>query len=165
MLEERGLFKEGLNLDCLMCKKKNDSGRTDCCLRKIMASQPDFVAQKSAVVELIEGAGHICIFYPKFHCELNFIEMYWGAAKRYARNYCDYTWTGLQETVPQALDLVDVVTIRKFAQKSWRYIELYREGLTGKLAEYTCKKFKSHRRIPQSELVSFIQENREMSCV
>ena len=78
VLEERGLFKEGLNLDCLACKKKNDSGRTDCCLRKIMASQPDFVAQKSAVVELIEDAGHICIFYPKFHCELNFIEMHWG---------------------------------------------------------------------------------------
>lgn len=165
VLEERGLWKEVLNLDCTKCKKKEDSGRIDCCLRKIMASQPDFVAQKSAIVELIKGAGHICIFYPKFHCELNFIERYWGAAKRYTRDHCDYTWTGLQETVPRALDSVDVITIRKFACTSWRYMELYREGLTGKLAEYACKKFKSHRRVLQNELELFVQENREMDCV
>lgn len=166
VLEERGLWKEGLNLDCQMCKNRKmsaDSVRIDCCLRKIMASQPDFVVQKSAIVELIEGAGHICIFYPKFHCELNFIEMYWGAAKCYARNYCDYTWTGLQETVPRALDSVNIITIRKFARKSWRYMELYREGLTGKLAEYACKKFKSHRRIPKNELILFVKESNDLT--
>ncbi|CAG8622240.1 19511_t:CDS:2, partial [Cetraspora pellucida] len=161
ILEERGLFKEELNLDCLMCKKKNDSERMDCCLRKIMASQPDFVIQKSTIVELIEGADHICIFYLKFYCELNFIEMYWGAAKRYARNHCDYTWTGLQEAVPEALNSVDIVTIRKFTRKSWRYMELYHGELIGKLAEYACKKFKLHRRVPENELASFVQENRE----
>ena len=157
ILQERGLWKEGLNLECLMCKKK-ESLRVDCCARKIMASQPDFVAQKSAIVELIENAGHLCVFYPKFHCELNFIEMYWGAAKHYARDHCDYTWVGLQETVPQALDSVNITTIRKYARKSWRYMQLYREGLTGKLAEYACKKFKSHRRIPQDDLTAFIKE-------
>src|SRR5882724_525683 len=31
--------------------------------------------------EFITSRGHICDFYPKFHCELNFIEQYWGAAK------------------------------------------------------------------------------------
>ncbi|CAG8652896.1 7579_t:CDS:2, partial [Scutellospora calospora] len=122
VLEERGLWKEGLNLDCEKCKKKEDSGRIDCCLRKIMASQPDFVTQKSAIVELIEGA----------------------------------------ETVPQTLDSVNVITIRKFARKSWRYMELYCEGLTGKLAEYACKNFKFHRRVPQNELDLFVQENKEI---
>ena len=32
---------------------------------------------KSLVQEVIEAAGHICIFLPKFHCELNFIEFFW----------------------------------------------------------------------------------------
>jgi hypothetical protein len=32
--------------------------------------------------EIIEAKGHKVVFYPKFHCELNYIEMYWGAAKR-----------------------------------------------------------------------------------
>ena len=29
----------------------------------------------------ITSWGHICDFYPKYHCKLNFIEQYWGAAK------------------------------------------------------------------------------------
>jgi hypothetical protein len=40
--------------------------------------QPDFVAQKSHLITL---HGHICDFYLKYHCKLNFIEQYWGAAK------------------------------------------------------------------------------------
>ncbi|CAG8480373.1 13200_t:CDS:1 [Cetraspora pellucida] len=118
VLEERGLWKIRLNLDCKKYKKKKDSGQIDCCLKKIIASQPDFVSQKSAIVELIEGVSYICIFYPKFYCELNFIERYWGASKRYARDHCDYTWTGLQKIVPQALESVDIITIRKFARKA-----------------------------------------------
>jgi len=41
-----------------------------------MSLEPDFLAQKGAIAEIIEKAGHKCIFYPKFHCELNFIERY-----------------------------------------------------------------------------------------
>ena len=32
---------------------------------------------------VIVQAGHEVIFYPKFHCELNYIEYYWAAVKRY----------------------------------------------------------------------------------
>jgi hypothetical protein len=37
-------------------------------------------------------------------------------------------------------------------------MQLYHEGWTGKLAEYACKKFKSHRRISQDDLTAFIKE-------
>ncbi|KIJ54263.1 hypothetical protein M422DRAFT_154130, partial [Sphaerobolus stellatus SS14] len=60
---------------------KCDPGRTDCCCRRLLFTQPDVVNQKSHLEELITSRNHICDFYPKFHCELNFIEQYWGAAK------------------------------------------------------------------------------------
>ena len=39
------------------------------------------MSQKSQLQELVESCGHICNFYPKYHCELNFIKQYWGVAK------------------------------------------------------------------------------------
>ena len=44
------------------------------------------MAQKSQLEEFITSQGHICDFYPKFHCELNFIEMYWGTVKYHYRS-------------------------------------------------------------------------------
>jgi hypothetical protein len=78
ILIERGLWRNGLNADCQLCKDKvDDINRTDCCTRQIILLQPDFMEQKSALKEAILEAGHKCIFYPKFYCELHFIERYW----------------------------------------------------------------------------------------
>jgi hypothetical protein len=44
------------------------------------------MTQKSCLEEFVTLCGHICDFYPKYHCELNFIEQYWGAAKFHYRN-------------------------------------------------------------------------------
>ncbi len=84
ILIERGLWRDNLLADCKLCKGKMkvaDANRIDCCARRILSLQPDFLAQKSQLQEKIEKRGHKCIFYPKYHCELNYIEMYWGAAK------------------------------------------------------------------------------------
>src|SRR6266498_5944037 len=162
ILIERGLWHNSLHLECQLCKGKNkviDSTRINYCARRIMSLQPDFLTQKSELETVIEEAGHKCIFYPKFHCELNFIEMYWGAAKRYTREYCDYTWNGLQKTVPEALDSISLITIRRFAQKSWRYMDIYRKGITGKFAIFAGKKYKSHRKVPNDILNQIILEN------
>jgi hypothetical protein len=64
---------------------------TNCCATWILSLQPDFQEQKSLIQETIKAAGHLCIFLPKFHCELNFIEFFWGAMKRYLWEHCNYT--------------------------------------------------------------------------
>ena len=81
VLEERGLWPGGR----LLAKCKEECRRDDCCAQRIMSLQEDFKAQKPLLQETIENLGHKCIFYPKFHCELNYIEYFWGAAKRYCR--------------------------------------------------------------------------------
>jgi hypothetical protein len=80
IIRECGLWPEtGLLADC--SKNKCSPDRNDCCCQKILFNQPDFVSQKPELQEFVERCGHFCDFYPKYHCELNFIEQYWGAAK------------------------------------------------------------------------------------
>ena len=57
-----------------------------------------------------------------------------------------------EETVPQSLDSVLLITIRRFAQKAWWYMDLYRHGIDGKLAEYAIRKYRSHRKISEGVL-------------
>ena len=57
------------------------AGKTDCCCRWLLFTQPDFENQKSHLEEYITSWSHVCDFHPKYHCELNFIKQYWGAAK------------------------------------------------------------------------------------
>ncbi|CAG8593227.1 hypothetical protein GLOIN_2v1792152 [Rhizophagus irregularis DAOM 181602=DAOM 197198] len=144
----------GLILDCKECKEKiQDISRTTCCARQVIISlEPNFIAQKGAIKELIENAGHKCIFSPKFHCKLNFIERYWGVAKRYSCENCDYLWKGLQKIVYESLNSVNLTTIRKFSRKFWCYMDLCRKDIDRKLVEYAIKKYKSHRRIPECVL-------------
>ena len=67
VLIERGLWKNSLLADCKLCKDKViDENRVDCCARRILSLQPDFVNQKSALEEIILEAGHLCIFTPSF---------------------------------------------------------------------------------------------------
>jgi hypothetical protein len=112
---------------------------------------PDFKYQLPWIKETVRNAGHEVIFLPKFHCEFNWIERYWGAAKKYTRRNCNYTWEGLQATVPAGLESVSLVAMRKFARKSFRYMDAYREirgvYLSPEQAEYSVKKYKSHRSV------------------
>ncbi len=118
----------------------------------LLKEQPDFMAQRCWLQEICEDAGHELSFFPKFHCEFNWIERYWGAAKRWARDRCEYNFERLVELVPQALDAVALDTMRAFERKAYRYMDLYRnkfggERLTPAQVEWSVKKFRSHRRI------------------
>jgi hypothetical protein len=45
------------------------------CLSWVSSLQDDFINEKPEIQHYLEGRGHICMFYPKFHCEINPIEM------------------------------------------------------------------------------------------
>ena len=76
ILEERGLWPQSqLKRICDDCKKHSPVSE-NCCAVCVLSLQPDFLAQKPLIKEIVENWGHKVIFYPKFHCELNFIEMF-----------------------------------------------------------------------------------------
>lgn len=52
-----------------------------CCASKILSLQTGFLNKKPLLQMVIEDAGHICLFLPKFCCELNPIKLFWGYIK------------------------------------------------------------------------------------
>ena len=44
--------------------------------------------------EIVEDAGQIFLFYPKFHRELNWIEYFWGRCKNFTRKHYNYALVG-----------------------------------------------------------------------
>jgi hypothetical protein len=114
IIRECGLWPEGRDLlaQCPGFRCAPDS--TDCCCRRILFSQPDFVSQKSQLQELVESRGHLCDFYPKYHCELNFIEQYWGAAKlRFRMAGRATTIDEMERKVIECLNDVPLLHIRR----------------------------------------------------
>ncbi len=119
-----------------------------CCMYRVLALQEDFLTEKPMIQSVIEEARHICLFLPRFHCELNAIEMLWGYAKYRAlisciscaacqglsiifnasgyRSSADGRFATAKRLVPECLDSCPLITIRRFFQKAWRYMDAYR---------------------------------------
>lgn len=129
---ERNLFYEGMTLAQMIT---------------VLSNQPDFLNQKTIVEEVIQDAGHHVLFIPKYHCELNFIEMNWAKAKRKTRECCDYTFKTLKQNVPLALDQITVSDCRQWARKSRDFMAAYLAGVSSQDAEKQIKLYKSHRKV------------------
>ena len=67
VLEERGVDVGGMKKDEMV---------------SILSEHPDFKEQKTILEELIGEKGHVCLYCPKYHCELNPIECCWCHAKK-----------------------------------------------------------------------------------
>ena len=52
-------------------------------------------------------------FVPKYHLKIIFIEMYWGYYIRNVRSECDYEWKSLLVKVPDILDSVPLLFMRR----------------------------------------------------
>jgi hypothetical protein len=125
-------------------------------MKIILANHPDFKNETSALEKFLTSKGHITIFLPKFHCELNGIERVWGHSKRIVRAHCDYSIVSLRETVPFGLDSITVDTIKAYIQRSRHHMYLYLGGKKpGSEMEKAVKKlgkaYKSHRRVGVNE--------------
>ena len=79
----------------------------------ILGQHDDIKNGKNALDTFLAERGHVPMFLPKFHCELNGIERVWGHSKRTTRAYCDYTLESLRKTVPNSLDSIPTETIGK----------------------------------------------------
>lgn len=148
VLTEWGLYWSDLHGKC---DKKCVS--EDCCNKWILENQPDFQAQKLLVQEAIEAAGHLCLILPKFYCELNFFEFFWGVVKKYLCDNCDYTFDTLKENMPKALESVSVHTIQCWEHHMFCWMEAYCSGLGTTEAQqqveiFSSTTYQSHRQVP-----------------
>ena len=136
VLKERGILKsdgttvidddgkeiKNLKGRCKKCSRmaglfRDFTDREYCCLTRILNMQPDFREQLPALVEAVQAIGHIVLMLPKFHCELNMIEMVWGWMKRYCRERCDSaSIKELQKHTIEALEKIPLATVRKYAR-------------------------------------------------
>ncbi|KZP15579.1 hypothetical protein FIBSPDRAFT_750052 [Athelia psychrophila] len=154
ILQERGLVKESqLHFECDGFKCPPNS--TTCCCRRALYTQPDFVNVKSLLETQCEARGFKVLFLPKFHCELNFIEQVWGYAKRIYRHYpASSREADLERNMLAALDSVPLETMRKYATRSFRFMDAYEKGASGKLAVWANKQYSGHRVIPPEALMA-----------
>jgi hypothetical protein len=131
------------------------------------------MSQRPQLQEFIESHGHICNFYPKYHCKLNFIEQYWGAAKlRYHVAGHARTLEVMEKKVLKSLDDIPLEQIRRyvhsflffsqlkplcrFADRSVCFISAYHQGLSSAQAIWANQKHHGHHILPL-EMVLFMK--------
>ena len=127
--------------------------------------------QQSALQKLIEGRGHLCMFTPKFHPELAWIELYWAKAKRWTRGRLDRSWAGLKKAMWVAMgrkggggagsssssssssssNNISSLHRQRFARKARDYVRAYAAGATVGTVDALrkllkdCRQFYSYR--------------------
>ena len=166
----KGLITQCHNFHCSL-------GQTDCCCRRLLFSQSDFVHHKSQLEELIKSHGHLCNFYPKYHCELNFIEQYWDAAKlRFQSMGHVATIADMEKIVKACLDDILILQIRRdvvlhsfschspslclsrYANRSVHFILAYGQGLFDAQAIWANQRYHRHHTLPP-ELVAQVRQS------
>lgn len=117
ILEERGfgdqIRDQNLKRECVSFRCP--PGRMDCCIRRLLYSQPDFRGVTSLLEEHCRNRGFEVLFLPKFHPELNFIEQCWGRAKwSYRQLPASSREEDLQKNALDSLDSIPLTLMRRY---------------------------------------------------
>jgi hypothetical protein len=65
--------------------------------------------------KVITACGHLCDFYPKFDCKLNYTEQYWGAVKLlYRSGPQPKKMEDMEKQVAACLDDISLVQIQRY---------------------------------------------------
>jgi hypothetical protein len=154
ILEERGfgnMSKVLAQCKSFKCAPAIPGVPQRCCCRRILYNEPDFVNVESRLEATCKALSVLVIFLPKFHCELNFIEQCWGYAKRiYRLNPESSREDVLERNALAALETIPLPTMRRFANRSRRFMDAYGRGLNGRQAAWAARKFRGHRVLPAS---------------
>jgi hypothetical protein len=85
----------------------------------------------------------------------------WGYSKRKYRKFpASSIEANLEKNLLDALGMVSLVSMRKYACRAQRFMHAYHEGLDGKDAAWACKKYRGHRVIP-----SFLLASLDKPCI
>ena len=109
-----------------------------CCASYVLSQEADFLEQEEWLAEVVKKAGFNILFYPKCHCELNYIELVWGWTKSYHRRTCTYNYKDLKRDLPKTLsETWPIADFKRFFRYCLRFMSGHREGLEGPLLDYT----------------------------
>jgi len=113
VLTERGLFREGMVKEDMV---------------EVLSAQPDFANQPTLIEEFLSSRGHVAIFLPKFHAELNPVELIWAKAKRFARDHNKLKMKHLRKMLPTALT-VSLPELQSYFDHCSAWLSAYAKGL------------------------------------
>jgi len=159
ILTERALWRYDMALICVSCKQREPHEKRFpgahymnttifCCARTCLANQPDFLAQREWLREVVEESPQSSIIYfPKFHPELNHIEMVWCYIKQIWKRKSDNKFQTLEAEIPKIIQEVPVSFIRKTERHCLKRMEGYRQGVSGPFLDFIMRRQKSHRTI------------------
>lgn len=157
---ERGLFEQvrlvrGKRLlKCQDCPKTIDNPDIDCCCHRLLSVQLDFAAGgQEWLEEVITKAGHKIIFFPKYHCELNYIEMIWAFIKDKIRANCSNSLESMHEMLIELLQSIPLNYVRKVERRCFRFIHGYQLNMSGPMLDYAMKPYTTRRMFPSEFVV------------
>ncbi len=168
ILTERGLWDklDGRRklFECGLCKAGTPPpGNIYCCGVHLLSEQPDFKEQLEMLQEVIKRHGDTCkiIYFPKYHCELNYIEVVWGYLKNKLRRECTFSFPDLCDKIDQEIMSIPLKFIRRIERYCFRFMDGYRHGLKGPLLDYAMKRYSSHRKFPFADNALLIAQLKE----